>query len=79
MLDALTDAVLDFGRPPPAAFALPMGIRVVELDQWRQAIDSRGVIDKESKNPRQDFKRIREKLAVRELIGERDGLVWSAA
>jgi hypothetical protein len=33
---------------------------------------------REAPNPRADFKRVRQSLAARHLIGERDGLVWKA-
>jgi hypothetical protein len=35
------------------------------------------VIEPDSKNPRQDFKRLREALAARKLIGERDQFDWT--
>ena len=76
-LTALTEAVLARGKPAPAVFELPHGITVVEADAWRDEMFRTGVLDKDNPNPRSDFRRIRQ-LAARHLIGERDGLVWSA-
>jgi hypothetical protein len=38
----------------------------------------RSVIERDGANPRQDFKRLRESLAARKLIGNRDDFVWQA-
>jgi hypothetical protein len=58
---------------------LAASVRVVSLADWRNELFADGVLDHDSKNPRADFKRIRDGLAARRLIGERDGLVWVAA
>ena len=58
-------------------FQLPNGVNVVATDQWRDEMFRRGVLDRDSPNPRQDFKRIRETLQARNLIGCQDGHVWS--
>ncbi|NVO13523.1 MAG: AAA family ATPase [Rhodoplanes sp.] len=78
-LEALADAAIDRGTPPPASFGLPPGLTVVRTDDWRSKIYARGDLDREAKNPREDFRRLRNSLAARGLIGERDGLVWRAA
>jgi hypothetical protein len=75
-LDALTEALIDHGAPAPAMFKLPAGIKTVGLGHWREELLRRGVIERDAANPRQDFKRIREALAARGLIAERDMLVW---
>jgi hypothetical protein len=77
-LAALTEGVLNSGKPAPASFHLPEGIRVVPMDNWRDELFRRGVLDRQAPNPRQDFKRIRESLAARLLIGMQEGLVWAA-
>src|SRR6188474_3528090 len=66
-LDALTDAVLGHGNPAPAAMQLPAAIRVVGADRWRHELFRRAVLNKDDKNPRADFKRIRKGLAERSL------------
>lgn len=78
-LDALTEAVIEAGGPAPAAMQLPSSVRAVSLAHWRNELFARGILDRDSKNPRQDFKRIRDGLAARRLIGERDGLIWPVA
>jgi hypothetical protein len=36
-LDALNEAIIEVGVPPPASLGLPMSItKVVTVDQWRQ-------------------------------------------
>jgi AAA domain len=77
-LDALTEAVLNGGRPAPANFGLPANISVVEIDSWRDEMQRRDVIDSTDKNPRATFKRFKDGLAARGLIGIRDGSVWAA-
>lgn len=77
-LDALTECALASDEPAPAGYGLPAGIRVVNADAWRAELLSRGVLDRDAKNPRQDWKRLRHELAARRLIGDRDGIVWRA-
>jgi hypothetical protein len=68
------------GKPPPPEFKLPADIRVVVTeDEWREEIYRRGILKRNAKNPREEFKRVRQALQVRELIGVRDDIVWSAA
>ena len=63
-------------RPAPAELGLPVGIQVVAVDEWRDEMFSRGVLDKKAANPRTDFQRIRLQLAARRMIGERNEFVW---
>jgi AAA domain len=77
-LDALNETICDFGKPAPGSWQLPNGTHVVGADAWRAQLTRIGVIDLDAKNPRQDFKRIRESLAARRLIGQRDSFVWTA-
>ena len=74
-LDVLADITVDVGKPAPSAMKL-RGVRVVGLAEWRDELFVRGVLDRASPNPRQDFKRMRDALAARHLIGERDELIW---
>jgi RecA-family ATPase len=75
-LAALTEAVLNNGQPAPTGFELPQGTCVVPLTNWRDEMFRRGVLEHEAPNPRQDFKRVREALAARQLIGLREDFVW---
>lgn len=78
-LDALDEALLSAGEPPPPSFDLPNSVRAVPLDRWRQELFARGALSDSDPNPRQDFKRLRDALAARHVIGQRDQLVWKAA
>jgi AAA domain-containing protein len=77
-LEVLADCALHCGEPPPAALGLPTGLRAVQINYWRSELEARGVIDREGKNPRQDFRRIKDALLTRKAIGIRDNLVWRA-
>lgn len=76
-LAALDEVVLSHGEPAPAYLNLA-GTKAANVERWKDELFARGVIDGKSKNPRTDFKRIKDGLADRALIGERDGLVWRA-
>jgi len=77
-VEALANCLLDHGEPSPLSFELPAGIKVVAVDVWRTELFSRGALDQQAKNPREDFRRVKSSLQARHLIGERDGLVWIA-
>ena len=77
-LDALADCAVDRGEPPPSTFGLPAGLVAVDVNAWRDELYSRGVLDRGAKNPREDFRRVKNSLQARGLIGERDGVVWRA-
>jgi hypothetical protein len=77
-LKALAETVLAHGQPVPAGFQLPQGIRAVSVDQWKEELLRGGVLDKAGPNWRTDFKRVRDQLADRSLIGIRDELIWAA-
>jgi len=75
-LDSLTEVLITFGVDPPATFQLPRSVRVVNVANWREEMFRRGALDSEARNPRTDFKRVRDALVTRNLIGFRDNLVW---
>jgi hypothetical protein len=77
-LGALTETLLSYGKPSPTAFGLPVGIKAVEIERWKEELFHSGVIEKDDKNPRTTFGRLKEALLERGLVGERDGLIWSA-
>ena len=76
-LAALEEALATDGARPDAALDLSSDVRVVPVEAWRQEMMVRGIIDPESQNPRMDFKRLKDGLIARSLVGERAGVVWS--
>jgi hypothetical protein len=63
----------------PPGLPVPDGTMVVEIGRWKAELFARGVLDKDAANPRQDFKRLKTQLQVRNEIGIRDQFVWRAA
>lgn len=76
--ETLSNCVLDHGKPAPVNFQLPAGIKVVAVDTWRTEMFSRGVLSREAKNPREDFRRVKIDLQARHLIAEQDDFIWIA-
>jgi hypothetical protein len=76
---ALDEALLARSLPAPGAYGLPNGISVVDVDAWRTEMFRRGVLSENDPNPRQEFRRLRDALAARAVIGQRDNFVWKAA
>ena len=77
-LEALTETVLACGKPAPQDFGLPTAVDVVPLESWREEMQRREVIEGTDTNPRATFRRLKDALASRNLIGIRDGSVWAA-
>src|SRR5262249_40441490 len=75
--NALTNCATDRGKPPPPNFNLPTGLLAVTVNEWKEELYSRGVLDRDAKNPREEFRRIKNALEAKSLIAERDGLIWS--
>jgi hypothetical protein len=73
---ALDEALLSHGQPASTAMQLPAGVKTIGVDQWRNELFARGVLDHDHPNPRQDYKRLKDALAARTLIAERSGVVW---
>lgn len=77
-LDALAEVSVTVGKPAPTNLQLPARTIVVPMTAWREELLSRQVIERDAKNPREDFKRVREQLQARRLIGIHDDLIWKA-
>jgi hypothetical protein len=77
-LDALTETVIAHGKPAPQNLGLPFGTNVVAIQQWREELLRRNVLDQADKNQSTSFSRIRDQLAARSLIGMRETFVWLA-
>jgi hypothetical protein len=74
-LDALAECDTE---PAPASFGLPADMHVANLNRWREELFSRGVLDTEAKSPREDFRRVKNSLQARRLIGVWEDRVWRA-
>jgi hypothetical protein len=75
-LTALDECAASSGKPAPANLELPGRTVVVQLNAWRDELYCKGVLDRDAKSPREEFKRVRNSLQARALIGVRDELVW---
>ena len=75
-LEVLVDCALTSGQPLPSHYEIPGTQRAVPIATWRDALFARGVLDRDAKNPREDFRRVKCALLARHFAGERDGLVW---
>jgi hypothetical protein len=77
-LETLRSLCLEQGQSLGASSGLPLGVRAVQVSAWRQELESRGVVDKDGSNPRQEFRRLSDALKKRGAIAERDDLIWIA-
>jgi hypothetical protein len=77
-LAALDECAAASGRPAPAELQLPARTIVVQLSVWREELYRKGVLDREAKSPREEFKRVRQRLQARGLIGVHDAVLWKA-
>ena len=78
-LDVLSSCCLDRGDPLPAIFGIPGSPRAVKVAIWREELFTRGALDREAKNPRTDFLRLKTGLIAKSLAAEREGLIWPVA
>ena len=76
-LDVLSNVLADHGKRAPDAKHYPAGAQTVPVDLWRQQLFTAGVLDQNASNPRADFKRLKDQLAERGLIGEWNSLLWA--
>jgi len=70
--------VASSGTPAPPSLELPSRTVVVQINAWREELYCKGVLDRDAKNPREEFKRVRQQLQARGLIGVNGELVWKA-
>jgi hypothetical protein len=68
----------NLAKAPPDDWGVPAAINIVPTDEWRDALLHDGVLDKEDKNVRKRFWDLKDRLAAKNVIGERDGYVWIA-
>jgi RecA-family ATPase len=65
-------------RAAPDDWGLPAAINVVPIGAWRDALQRDGVLDQEDTNVRKRFWDLKDRLAAKNVVGERDGFVWIA-
>jgi hypothetical protein len=75
-LAALDEAVLSYGEP--ISPCLNLRGTAASIERWKAEIYARGVLNKDAAKPERDFQNLKNVLAAKSLIGERDGLVWRA-
>jgi hypothetical protein len=75
-LAALDECSASIGKAAPAGLQLPTSTIVVPTATWRQELYTRGVLEADAKSPREEFKRVRDGLHARGLIGVNGELVW---
>jgi hypothetical protein len=73
---ALNDLSADQGAPPPASWGLPNGISTVSVEAWHKMLLSRDVLHDD--DDRRVFWNMKDRLKAKNLVAERDGLVWAA-
>jgi DNA-binding transcriptional ArsR family regulator len=75
-LAALDECAASSGKPAPANLGLPARTVTVQLSSWREELYRNGVLDRDAKSPREEFKRVRNSLHARGLIGVNNEIVW---
>jgi len=78
-LDALTETLINYGTPAAKHLELPLGTSTVTLEQWEDELLRRSVLDQKDSNRWRGFKRIRDQLAAKSIIGIRDNYVWTTS
>lgn len=73
---ALDECAANVGETASASLQLPASTIVVPANAWRDEMYTRGVIDRDAKNPRETLRQIRNSLQTRNLIGVRGEYVW---
>jgi AAA domain len=63
-------------KTAPDDWGLPPAINIVPTDVWRNVLLRDGVLDKEGTDVRKRFWDLKNRLAAKNVIGERDGYVW---
>ena len=73
-LEALTEALLDHGKVLPSSLKLPVGTKGCTLDQWRDELFARSILDEDKRSSGVKFTRLRDRLAKKHFIGIRNEL-----
>ena len=75
-LEALQSLIAERGVKLPPSFGMPAYVLALSIDAWRDELYSRGVLKRDASNPSAEFKRLTDQLKARQLIAERDKLIW---
>jgi hypothetical protein len=76
-LRALQKAIAEVGATAPASNTVPMGVKVVTVDQWRDYAYRLGISGSSEPRARQiAFQRAHEALIAAKQVGEWDPLAW---
>jgi KaiC/GvpD/RAD55 family RecA-like ATPase len=75
-MEALTEALLNHARLLPASLMLPNGTKGCTLDQWRDELYARSILERDKGTSREKFSRLRERLTRKRMIGIRNDFVW---
>lgn len=73
---ALEEAIIEHGKPPPPGDHFPPGVRVVPVEAWKETVYRMGLGIESPKHRRTAFKRAKDTLQARRIIGIWDDLVW---
>jgi hypothetical protein len=73
---ALADRIQSEGVPVPSDLNLPAEIRALPSDKWSETVYGADIIDRKAKRARQSASELKDALKVKNLIAERNGLLW---
>jgi hypothetical protein len=76
-LRALNECLAGLGKPAPASEHFPHGVTCVTMDEWREYLFKRKVINREG-SYREQFRRLHTSLSNAGEIGIWDEHVWTA-
>jgi hypothetical protein len=74
--EALTSIVAQHGEPLPSSWKMPTGLSAVSVETLKRELLSRGIVDKDGKNPSARHSEIITGLKHSHRAAERDGRIW---
>jgi len=75
-LEALQEVMVELGRKAPESIHYPAGIQVVEIAEWRDMMQRRGVLSDDANTARTQYSRVHTVLSDNELVAEYGGKIW---
>ena len=76
VLDALTEALIQHGKPSPGGENYPAGVQVVDEAQWRNIALAKSISTGNPDAERKAFSRAAEALIQRNIAAKWQNLVW---